>query len=222
LLVGLIPMQALPDTFERMSENRVGRANATATLPGQAFCSGRACPGRENLTPYATPSKALPSIGRASATATDLRPVGRANATATHPGAPLLVAAIAASAVAACSPGVPPPDNAAALAAIAARQAGTEIEVEGKVLRVLPTVWGPSGLHERFILRVTDGRTSLPLFVADNVSIAAAAPLHRGDDVIVRGELDFNDLGPVLHWTHRDPRLRHPLGFVEVGGKVYE
>lgn len=121
-----------------------------------------------------------------------------------------------------CSLAPPKADNASALREIARHDDGAELVVEGRVLRVLPTAAGPSGAHERFILQVASGPTALPLFVADNVSIAAAAPLRPGDLVIVKGELAFNDLGPVLHWTHRDPRLRHQPGFVEVGGHVYE
>lgn len=124
--------------------------------------------------------------------------------------------------LAACSVAPPPADNAAALREIAARDSGAELVVQGPVVRVLRTAAGPSGVHERFIVQVASGSSSLALFVADNISVASAAPLHPGDMVTVKGELAFNDLGPVLHWTHRDPRLRHQPGFVEVGGHLYE
>jgi hypothetical protein len=124
--------------------------------------------------------------------------------------------------LAGCSLAPPPPDNGAALREIAARESGAELVVQGRVLRVYPSAEGPSGTHERFVVQVQSGTSSLGLFVADNVSIASAAPLHPGDEVVVKGELAFNDLGPVLHWTHRDPRLRHQPGFVEVGGHLYE
>lgn len=121
-----------------------------------------------------------------------------------------------------CSLAPPSADNATALREIAANDSGAELVVQGRVVRVLPESAGPSGEHERFVVHVTSGTSSLDLFVADNISIAAAAPLRLGDEVVVKGELAFNDLGPVLHWTHRDPRLRHQPGFVEVGGHVYE
>ncbi len=121
-----------------------------------------------------------------------------------------------------CSLAPPPANNAAALHEIAQRDSGAELVVEGTIVSVLPTSAGPSGLHERFIVQVASGNASMPLFVADNISVGSAPPLHQGDHVIIKGELAFNELGPVLHWTHRDLRMRHQPGFVEVGGRVYE
>ena len=125
-------------------------------------------------------------------------------------------------ATAACSIAMPQSDNARALADIASRHAGNEEVVEGTVIRVLPNSHGPSGLHERFIVDVHGAGASIPLYITDNISVAAAAPLRRGDHVVVKGELAFNDYGPLLHWTHRDPRMRHAPGFVEVDGRIYE
>jgi Protein of unknown function (DUF3465) len=121
-----------------------------------------------------------------------------------------------------CSLAPPPADNAAALREIASRDSGAELVVEGPVVSVLPSSAGPSGVHEHFVLGVSSGNATVQLFVADNVSVGSAAPLHVGDRVTVKGELDFNDFGPVLHWTHRDPSMRHQPGFVEVGGRIYE
>lgn len=132
----------------------------------------------------------------------------------------LIIAALCA--LPACSTAAPQADNARALADISARRAGTEEVVEGTVIRVLPNSNGPSGLHERFVVDVRGGSASIPLYVTDNISVAAAAPLRGGDHVIVKGELAFNEYGPLLHWTHRDPRMRHAPGFVEVGGRIYE
>jgi len=132
------------------------------------------------------------------------------------------VAAVVAVTLAACSLAPPPPDNQRALDDIAAHRGGAEEVVAGTVLRVLPLHEGPSGMHERFIVALSAGGTSLPLYVTDNVSVGQLAPLRAGDPVTVKGELAFDDLGPLLHWTHRDPRMRHPPGFVMVGGHVYE
>ncbi|MDQ6780241.1 MAG: DUF3465 domain-containing protein [Candidatus Eremiobacteraeota bacterium] len=123
--------------------------------------------------------------------------------------------------LAACSAGKPP-DNGAALRDIESGRSGAEVTVSGRVARVLPTVAGPHGAHERFLLDVAESGRVQRIFVADNVSIAALAPIHPGDRVVVRGELAFNARGPVIHWTHRDPRLRHMPGFIEVGGQRYE
>ncbi len=133
-----------------------------------------------------------------------------------------LAAAVLSLALMRCSLAPPPPDNQRALADIAAHRYGTEEVVSGTVLRVLPNSPGPSGLHERFVVDVRAGNADVPLYVTDNISVGQEAPLHAGLLVTVKGELAFNDLGPLLHWTHRDPSMRHPPGFVEVGGHVYE
>ncbi|MDQ6824785.1 MAG: DUF3465 domain-containing protein [Candidatus Eremiobacteraeota bacterium] len=122
----------------------------------------------------------------------------------------------------ACASASTAPDNPAALRDMQAGRSGSEVIVEGPVTRVLPMQAGQTGLHERFIVQVRDDGKSMPVLVADNISIAQAAPVHPGDRVIVKGELAFNDLGPVIHWTHRDPRFHHAPGFVKVGGTIYE
>ena len=124
--------------------------------------------------------------------------------------------------VGACAGASTTPDNAAALHAIAARRSGSEVVIQGPVTDVFAVQSGPSGRHEVFTVALRDDGQSVPVLVADNISIAQAAPVRRGDSVVVKGELAFNGLGPVIHWTHHDPRLRHAPGFVQVGGKVYE
>ena len=135
------------------------------------------------------------------------------------------VAAICmALALLSCSSASPSADNARLMTDIDAHRSGSEEIVEGTVMRVLPNSHGPSGLHERFVVAVRDssGRVVYRLYVTDNISVGEPAPLRQGDHVLVKGELAFNDYGALLHWTHRDPRLRHAPGFVEVGGRRYE
>jgi len=73
--------------------------------------------------------------------------------------------------------------------------------------------------HEQFDVRADDGA---PFRVIDNVTIAPRVPARPGDRVTVEGEL-VHDRGrpPIVHWTHHDPRGRHPDGFVALGGRVY-
>ncbi len=42
-------------------------------------------------------------------------------------------------------------------------------------------------------------------------------PLHHGGIEYVEGER-----GPLVHWTHRDPRGRHAAGWLRHNGKYYE
>jgi Protein of unknown function (DUF3465) len=125
-------------------------------------------------------------------------------------------------ALASCSLGGVNPDNAGALDAIAHDQSGTEVTVEGPVLRVLATHSGAQGVHEQFIVAVRANNAEQDVLVADNISIGRAAPVHAGDDVTVRGELAIDPSGPVIHWTHRDPRGRHQSGFVRLRGVLYD
>ena len=130
---------------------------------------------------------------------------------------------LACMCVGACAGASTTPDNAGALRDIAARRSGSEVVIQGPVTDVFAVQSGPSGRHEVFMVALRNDGQSVPVLVADNISIAQAAPLRRGDSVVVKGELAFNGLGPpIIHWTHRDPRLRHAPGFVRVGGKVYE
>lgn len=87
---------------------------------------------------------------------------------------------------------------------------------DATVVRVLGERAGRSGEHEGFIVRAAD-RT---FKVEDNVDITGPIALRRGDTVSLLGQLECDDY--VIHWTHHDPRGRHPSGYVKVNGKLYE
>jgi len=130
------------------------------------------------------------------------------------------LAVIAALAVFGCARGADA-DNAGALDAIAHGRSGSEVTVEGRILRVLSTSDSESGAHERFVVAVISGGDEQDVLVADNISIARAAAVRAGDDVTVRGELAIDPSGPVIHWTHHDPRGRHEAGFIRDRGVTY-
>lgn len=136
-----------------------------------------------------------------------------------------IVPAIAACAIVtlacACSRGVKA-DNAAAFADIQAGRSGDEVTVEGVVTRVGRESKGDSGVHEHFDVRISSGAAEQDILVADNITVGMQAPVKRGDDVVVRGVLEIDPSGPVIHWTHHDPANRHQSGFVMVGGRMYE
>ena len=125
-------------------------------------------------------------------------------------------------ALASCSLGGIHADNAGALDAIANGRSGSEVTIEGKVVKVLETHGGMLGLHERFVVAVRAGKGEQDLLVADNISVGRAAPVRPGDDVTVKGELALDPSGPVIHWTHHDPRGRHESGFVRDNGVLYD
>ena len=130
--------------------------------------------------------------------------------------------ALLATALAGCSLGGVKVDNAGALDAISQGRTGSEVTIEGAVIRVLATSSGLQGSHERFVVAVESGNAEQDVLVADNVTIGRAAPVRRGDRVIVRGELAIDPTGPVIHWTHHDPRGRHESGFVRLNGELYD
>jgi hypothetical protein len=58
--------------------------------------------------------------------------------------------------------------------------------------------------------------------VESNLDIIGRLPVRDGEPAIVRGEYEYDRRGGVIHWTHHDPRGRHPDGFVEIDGRRYE
>ncbi len=113
-------------------------------------------------------------------------------------------------------------DNAAALGDIRSGRSGDEVVVEGTVERVYPTLRGPGGEHELFLIYMRESSTGMRITVAHNIAVARPAPLRTGDRVTVKGVLELDPSGPVIHWTHHDPRFRHQPGYIEVGGKLYD
>lgn len=134
---------------------------------------------------------------------------------------PRAIAFAAAIAVAACGSGLRP-DNARALDDIQNGRSGDEVIVEGMVTHVGRTSGGEAGVHEHFDIRISSGAAEQDILIADNISVGVQAPVKRGDDVIVKGVLEVDPGGPVIHWTHHDPANRHPAGFVMLGGRMYE
>jgi Protein of unknown function (DUF3465) len=130
----------------------------------------------------------------------------------------VLLAAVACSAASSDKP-----DNIAAVGDIRDRKTAQEVVVEGTVESVLPNSRTAAGDHQNFIINLSTGEGEQQLvLVSHNIDIAPSAPLKVGDDVVVKGELEIDPKGPVIHWTHHDPRLRHQPGFIRLGGATYE
>lgn len=74
--------------------------------------------------------------------------------------------------------------------------------------------------HQRFIVKLESGQR---LLIAHNIDLAPrVAGIQPGDSVVFRGEYEWNHKGGVIHWTHHDPRKRHPGGWIKHGGRKYE
>lgn len=114
------------------------------------------------------------------------------------------------------------PSNAGNLlleSAFSNRQSNIQVQGEGLVTRLLPDDLKGSR-HQRFILQINDQQT---LLIAHNIDLAPKInDLETGDTVAFYGEYEWNSKGGVLHWTHHDPRGRHPAGWLKHQGQTYQ
>lgn len=104
----------------------------------------------------------------------------------------------------------------AAMDACSRGAAHVEVRDTGTVLRVLGIRRSRSGLHEGFVVRLS----GIELRVEDNADITGTIPLRAGEPIALQGQYECND--GVIHWTHHDPRFRHPAGYIEAGGTRYQ
>lgn len=94
---------------------------------------------------------------------------------------------------------------------------GAWIEVSGKVVRLLSDDHD-GARHQRFILE--HGRRQT-LLIAHNIDLVERIPVGLGDRVSLRGMYEWNDLGGLVHWTHRDPMGIEDGGYVRFRGDTY-
>ena len=106
----------------------------------------------------------------------------------------------------------------AILRAYADQRSDVMVEATGEIVKVLPDD-NKGSRHQRLLVSVARGHTIL---IAHNIDLAPRAPVERGDTLRFKGEYEWNEKGGVVHWTHHDPRKRHPGGWLEAGGKRYE
>lgn len=92
------------------------------------------------------------------------------------------------------------------------------VEIEAVVERVLRDD-DIGSRHQRFIIALDDGSTRL---VAHNIDLSPRVPLNEGDEVRIKGAYVDNDLGGVIHRTHRDPQRDDPDGWIDHRGRRYE
>ncbi len=94
-----------------------------------------------------------------------------------------------------------------------------QVSGQGEVVKVLADD-NQGSKHQRFILRIPEGFTVL---VAHNIDLAPRVKnISVGDKVSFYGEYVWNEKGGVVHWTHSDPRGRHPSGWLKHRGITYQ
>jgi hypothetical protein len=111
-------------------------------------------------------------------------------------------------------------DNAAVQNDYAARRSAVEVTAEGVVTSVLADDTGPSGPHQRFIIRLA-GATQTVL-IDNNVDVGQRVPVAPSDDITVHGEYIWNDQGGLIHYTHHDPAPGHEGGWIDRNGVRYQ
>ena len=110
-------------------------------------------------------------------------------------------------------------ENAAVERAFAEHRSDIEVTAQGAVTRLLSDDSGPTGTHQRFIIRLA-GATQTVL-VTNNIDVGKRVPLAVGDDVVVHGEYVWNDEGGLIHFTHHDADRSHEDGWIEWKGVRY-
>jgi hypothetical protein len=99
------------------------------------------------------------------------------------------------------------------------RLSDVQVEGQGVVSRLLADD-NDGARHQRFIVALRSGQTVLILHNLDLTERIAG--LREGDVVSFSGEYVWNDKGGMIHWTHRDPRKRHPAGWIRHNGVLYQ
>lgn len=72
--------------------------------------------------------------------------------------------------------------------------------------------------HQRFVLDMRNGQTVL---IAHNIDLAERVPVGIGDRIRFRGMYEWNELGGLVHWTHRDPLGVEDGGYVKFRRRTY-
>jgi hypothetical protein len=119
------------------------------------------------------------------------------------------------------TPGTPQvqADASAITAAVENKQSNIQVTGTGRVSRLLRDDLKGSK-HQKFILALPAGGSIL---IAHNIDLSPRIDaLAKGDEVSFNGEYEWNKKGGVVHWTHRDPRGRHPDGWLRHKGVLYQ
>jgi hypothetical protein len=89
----------------------------------------------------------------------------------------------------------------------------------GQVSRLLPDD-NEGSRHQKFLITLESGHS---LLISHNIDLAPRIDnLRKGDTVEFYGEYEWNNKGGLIHWTHHDPKGKHPGGWIKHRGKVYQ
>ena len=99
------------------------------------------------------------------------------------------------------------------------KQSDVQVTGSGEIVKILPDD-NVGSRHQKFIVALGDSSTVL---IAHNIDLAPRLnTVREGDFIEFHGEYEWNEKGGVVHWTHHDPKGKHPGGWIEFEGKRYE
>lgn len=90
---------------------------------------------------------------------------------------------------------------------------------EGRVTKILPDD-NKGSRHQKFLLQLESGHT---LLISHNIDLAPRIDnLREGERIEFYGEYEWNKKGGVIHWTHHNPKGKHPGGWLKYQGRIYK
>ncbi|MFW2365297.1 MAG: DUF3465 domain-containing protein [Desulforhopalus sp.] len=99
------------------------------------------------------------------------------------------------------------------------RKSNVQVSGGGEVIKILRDDLKGSK-HQRIIVKINSEFTVL---IAHNIDLAPRLDgVSPGDYLAFFGEYEWNKKGGVIHWTHHDPKKRHPDGWLKFKGRVYQ
>jgi Protein of unknown function (DUF3465) len=99
------------------------------------------------------------------------------------------------------------------------QQSNIQVKQVGRIAKVLRDD-DHGQKHQRFLVQLESGQKIL---IAHNIDLAAKVEgLKEGEIISFSGEYEWNNKGGVVHWTHRDPRGRHPNGWLFYNNRKYD
>ena len=99
---------------------------------------------------------------------------------------------------------------------------GAVAEVAGGKLEVRQRYYMPTNTDPQWMMTAGHYIADTAASISHNIDLAPRIPdLERGDEVIFRGQYEWNQRGGVLHWTHHDPAGRRSGGWLRHGGETY-
>lgn len=109
-------------------------------------------------------------------------------------------------------------DDSALVEAIATHRNAFYVEAGNlRVTQILPE--DNQGLpHQKWVAVTSTGETILVVY---NLDMGPRVPVKVGDHFAVGGQFIWSKRGPLIHWTHDDPRKYRPDGYIYFNGLVY-